>query len=39
MKHFITLLLALAAALILGWFCRLLALARIIHTEVHDYGV
>lgn len=37
MRHFITLLLALAAALILGWFCRLLALARIIvstHTVV-----
>lgn len=30
---------ALAAALILGWFARMVTLARIIHTEVHDYGV
>lgn len=34
MKHFPILLLALAAALILGWFVRLMALARIIHKEV-----
>lgn len=30
---------AVAAALILGWFARMVTLARIIHTEVHDYGV
>ena len=30
MRHFIALLLALAAALILGWFGRMAALARII---------
>lgn len=34
MRHCIALLLALAAALILGWFVRLMTLARIIHKEV-----
>lgn len=38
MKHFIALLLAVAAALILGWFARMVTLARIIK-EVHYHGV
>lgn len=38
MRHFIALLLAVAAALILSWFGRMAALARIIQ-EVHHYGV
>lgn len=41
MRHFIALLLALAAALILGWFARMVTLARIIHNhkEVNNHGV